>query len=342
MWLSTNLCSRKLSQLAHPECPWVCHGIKDPPQQLLAASCSTSRFHSPSFDSPSLCHSTFYTPLSQFDLLISSFVWISCLSLSCSHPSLVVLCVVCCDEPEAAMHVRRPPEAWLLVRRMNKCGTPLSSSPSSHQSPFSLSHLPLLVFTPLFPISLSMYLSLTLSACRLWEWCVMLGEWGLWRNRDIAPGQIQPYYLFSWCVCVCVCVCVFVLLNGGWVNGWLFVFTLVKEYVGCLCLLHLSVPIWGNKNLCVCTGWVVRCGSAVCEDGALHTWTLQRWRGAKHNRTGQNMGAGNTSTSQTTRDLKKHRILGNATRFYEMEMKRNKNTRFKKTQDRKTQQKSRI
>lgn len=82
-------------------------------------------------------------------------------------------CPVCC-----VLHVRRPPEAWLLVRRMNKCGTPPSSSPSSHQSPFSLSHLPLLVFTPLFPISLSMYLSLTLSACRLWEWCVMLGEWG--------------------------------------------------------------------------------------------------------------------------------------------------------------------
>lgn len=61
-----------------------------------------------------------------------------------------------------------------------------------------------------------------------------------------------------------ICVCVFVLLNGGWVNGWLFVFTLVREYVGCLCLLHLNVPIWGNKNLCVCTGWVVRCGSAAC------------------------------------------------------------------------------
>lgn len=110
-----------------------------------------------------------------------------------------------------------------------------------------------------------------------------------------------------------VCVCVFVLLNGGWVNGWLFVFTLGEEYAGCLCLLHLSVPIWGNENLCTCAGWVVRCGSAVCVRTVL--CIREFYSEAKHNRIGQNVETENTSASQTARDFRKQRISGNATRF---------------------------
>lgn len=70
-----------------------------------------------------------------------------------------------------------------------------------------LSHLPLLLFTPLFPISLSMYyLSLTLFACRLWEWCV----WGWRRNRYSFPTELSLVVLL---VRVCACK-LYWIVNG--------------------------------------------------------------------------------------------------------------------------------
>lgn len=117
--------------LAHPEYPWVCW-------RHIAASGSI-RFRTPiSFSlfvlSCSL-KSSFPTLLSQLDHLISSSIWIVCLPLTllCSHSSRVVLCFLCCEEPEAARHVSCPPAAWLLVWSVSKCGSLLSSS----SSPFS-------------------------------------------------------------------------------------------------------------------------------------------------------------------------------------------------------------
>lgn len=118
MWLSTNLCSRQLSLLAHPECPWVCHSVKDPPQWLLGASCSTSRFLSPSFYSPSLCNSTSLLPC-------HSLIFLSLLSFE-SPVSLfyfpvvippLLSCVLC-----AVMSWRLPCMCVVLQRPGSWCG----------------------------------------------------------------------------------------------------------------------------------------------------------------------------------------------------------------------------
>lgn len=191
-------------------------------------------------------HITFSYSLFLFPSLYNSTALLPCHSLiflsplsfespsSLSHflvldSSLVVLCFVCCDEPEAAMHVLSglapgaEEQAWGWANvALPYLFLPLLAS----LSPFSLSHLPLLLllFTPLFPISLSMYFSLTLFACRLWEWWWMLGEW---RNRYIASLRNQLYYLFFWCVCMWwLCV----LLNCRWVSG--FLITPMWKYAG--------------------------------------------------------------------------------------------------------------
>lgn len=104
-------------------------------------------------------------------------------------------------------------------------------------------------------------------------------------------------------MCVCVCVCFIEWRMGKWV--------VVRLHAGeGICGLFMFAAsqcshLRKQEFMCVhgLSGevWI----SGVCEDGALHTWTLQWWQGAKHNRTGQNMGAQNTSTVQTTRDFRK-------------------------------------
>lgn len=133
-------------------------------------------------------------------------------------------------------------------------------------------------------------------------------------------GVVKEHRYSSWTdsallfvLLICVCVCVFVLLNGGWVNGWLFVFTLVREYVGCLCLLHLNVPIWGNKNLCVCTGWVVRCGSAACVRTVLCIREL-----SNDDKVQNTTALDKTWEHKTHRRFRQHEILEN-TGFWEMQ-----------------------
>lgn len=209
-----------------------------------------------SFSTPSLCNSTSLLPCHSSSFL-SLLLFESSPLYILSHFLVLIaplLLCVCCDELQAARHACCPPEGWLLVlwstpEDEQMWHSPIVLSLFSLVSPFAVTS-PTPRLQSLFPISLSMYLSLTLFACLLWEWWVILREWGCWRNRDIASRQNQLYYLFFSCVCMWLCIywsvdkqmdcsLSFHRCENMWevrVCGW--------------CLLHLSAPIWGKKNSC--------------------------------------------------------------------------------------------